>query len=559
MNPGHTYRLPSGDAIAAIMRQMWSEQFAALQLAIRLYGRQGVQAVDLGRWQNALIERIIPLYQQYAHDGQLSFAQHVQQPKAVKRGAGVVLIDGTTTKPPTAVVDDYIEVFDPNVANFARAWAYDFAASTLATTNMRIMEVYQRTANTIATSLEQGNTLDQLSQALGFIFNDPARAQMIAASEASRAYHGGQMITAEESGEVYGKTWLASTDACEQCLALNGKTVPLDKPFVVLPGRYGVVMSPPLHPHCVLGETPVRMSTLITAMKAKYNGPVVRLHFSDGSSVRVTPNHMLLSSFGFLRASDFVQGDYVICTGGSELQPLPALDNPDYHDAPPTAHEVFHALRETFGVTASTVPVSAEYLHGDAAFCDGQIDVVRANSLLWNAGDTPFSQPFRHLPLILTRLFGVSLIRGSNLASMLQALLSATDGIVGSRRELSALFRGVSRIADQLGNRTAANGKTEGFQPSHDSRATDAKRLRNVQDAFPGQITTLQVTKIDWDIAHDEPVYDFETEESMYVLSASGIVSSNCMCSQTYELLPSETQPTVAAMVSSPPGWRVAA
>ena len=269
-NPGHTYRLPTGDAIAAIMRQMWSEQYAAMQLAIRLYGRQGVQAVDLNRWQNALVQRIIPLYQQYAHDGQLAFAQHVQKPKEVKRGAGVVLVDGTTNKPPTAMVEDYIEVFDPNVAEFARAWAYDFAASTLATTNMRIMEVYQRTAATVATSLEQGNTLDQLSQALGFIFNDPARAQMIAASEASRAYHGGQMITAEESGEVYGKTWLASSDACDACLALNGVTVPLDKPFVVKSGRYGVVMSPPLHPHCMCSQTyellPAKTQPTVAAM-----------------------------------------------------------------------------------------------------------------------------------------------------------------------------------------------------------------------------------------------------------------------------------------------------
>lgn len=277
MNPGHAIPLPSGEPIAAIMRQMWSEQFAAMQQAIRLYGRQGIQAVDLGRWQNALVQRIITIYQRLAADGQLEFARHVTAPKLIKRGAGIVVVDsGEPTQRPRAVVDDYIEVFDPHVAQFARTWAYDFAASTLASTHLRVMEAYQRTAATMATWLEQGDTLDALSQSLGMIFNDPSRAQMIAASEASRAYHGGQMITAEESGEVYGKTWLASADACDQCLALNGKTVPLDKPFVVLPGRYGVVMSPPLHPHCMCSQTyellPATTQPTVAAMVASPPG-----------------------------------------------------------------------------------------------------------------------------------------------------------------------------------------------------------------------------------------------------------------------------------------------
>lgn len=75
----------------------------------------------------------------------------------------------------------------------------------------------------------------------------------------SRAYHAGQELAAKQSGVVAGKRWLASSDACERCLALDGKVVALGEPFIVLPegGPYATVMYPPLHPKCQCSWTEV--------------------------------------------------------------------------------------------------------------------------------------------------------------------------------------------------------------------------------------------------------------------------------------------------------------
>lgn len=249
-NQGHRFELPAGLQLSQLMQQVWAEQYAAIQQAIKLFGKQGIQAVDLSRWQSALIRRLLPIARVLIHQGKDSLQTHTNQ-KHIKRGAAVQLLPGSTTEPPTGQVNEYIEVFDPRVAELARTWAYDFAQSTLQTSQFNIFDAYKMTGQSLAYGLEQGQTLDELTQAIGMIFNDPYRAGMIAASEASRLFHGGQILSAKESGEVEGKTWLASSDACDACLELNGKTVPLDQPFVVKAGRYGVVMHPPLHPWCM--------------------------------------------------------------------------------------------------------------------------------------------------------------------------------------------------------------------------------------------------------------------------------------------------------------------
>lgn len=260
-NVGHNLEIPTSPELQAILLQLWQEQFRVVNQLVRLYGVNGLRNFSLDRWKPALVERSKPILERLALSGREAYQARYARPKRFKHGAAITLFGmpiapGQGQRLPVfGQYEDYVEVFDDNVAEFARQWAYDFADSTLATSQYRILEAYQRTAEQLARGLERGATLDQLTRRIEQIFHDPDRAQMIAASEASRAYHGGQVLTAEESGEVSGKTWLASSDACEACLALNGKTVPLDQPFVEKPGRYGRVMTPPLHPRCMCSLT----------------------------------------------------------------------------------------------------------------------------------------------------------------------------------------------------------------------------------------------------------------------------------------------------------------
>jgi len=545
---------PTGREILPILTQLWREQEQAIRQAISLFGLQGAISVPLERWSRVLADRVQPLYEEWYSQGQVAFTTQLEhQKKHIKRGAGMLfgnhpLFPQTADMPQQA---EWFDVFDPNVAKFAREWAYEFAQSTLATTKERVIDAYRQTADAIAGGLERGESLSKLTQSIGLIFNDPNRALMIANTESARSYNYGQLESAKASGEVAGKEWLASSDACELCLeqARRGP-IPLDQPFVMGGGKYGRVDAPPLHPHCVLAETPIRAMSLISVLHAKYDGPIIRLYFDDGSSFGVTPNHMLLCTDGFATASSLVEGDNVIRTILSESGSFPHLNNPDDNNKPALAGEIFKTLSESCGMSSCRVPVSPEYLHGDAAFCNGDIDVVRTDGLFRNDLDTFGIQPVDHAPIILRDMIDrIGLPTSGQLATVLEALLDATDRSMGRSRELLALLRSVSRVPDELGFRHGSEFDTKLREIASYYRSRYTHRLGNVKYTFPGIITTAKLIKIERETLHDVSVYDFQTNESMYIID-NGIVSSNCFCTVIWRLSPLVGQANVERLAA---------
>lgn len=146
------------------------------------------------------------------------------------------------------------DVFNTRILEALDSAVFDFCRSTLETIRGEVATFRDRLRDELGHSLERGETLKQITQGVQSIFRDPSRAFTIATTETQRAVHGGQLLVAEESGIVKSKRWLASSDACDDCLALvQLGEVPLDKPFWVNPrgGSYAVCMAPPLHPRCM--------------------------------------------------------------------------------------------------------------------------------------------------------------------------------------------------------------------------------------------------------------------------------------------------------------------
>jgi SPP1 gp7 family putative phage head morphogenesis protein len=81
-------------------------------------------------------------------------------------------------------------------------------------------------------------------------FDAPYRAFMIAVTESAYAYSRGQVLAWQESGEVDRMQWVAETNACAICTALNGQIVTLGGPF-------GSGREVPAHPNCRCTLSPV--------------------------------------------------------------------------------------------------------------------------------------------------------------------------------------------------------------------------------------------------------------------------------------------------------------
>jgi len=143
------------------------------------------------------------------------------------------------------------DLYSPEVMDAVDEMSYKFSRETLDTATVDMKEAIRELKHLLREGLERGAAIGWLARKTQEIFADPARAYRIAATESSRAIHTGQIHAAKNMGATV-KTWLANPSACERCLELDGKTVPIDEPFYVDPsgGPYAVWQSPPGHPHC---------------------------------------------------------------------------------------------------------------------------------------------------------------------------------------------------------------------------------------------------------------------------------------------------------------------
>lgn len=113
-------------------------------------------------------------------------------------------------------------------------------------------------------SLKKGETIAQLQARIEAVYggSDDFRAGRVARSEIIRVLNAGAVEAWRQTGVVSAKRWLASSDACKFCLALDGQQVGLVQQFVgagepwsaadgeTMIATYGDIQHPPAHPNC---------------------------------------------------------------------------------------------------------------------------------------------------------------------------------------------------------------------------------------------------------------------------------------------------------------------
>lgn len=141
------------------------------------------------------------------------------------------------------------DLFNPRVLDAVDAATMTFCRETNATAVGKLEDALRDLRGALKEGLEAGMAHRWITRKVRQIFADPFRAFRIVVTETSRAENGGAVMAAKASGIVRKKEWLASADACEACLDLDGEQRDLDEPFLVEgSGPYAVVQHPPLHP-----------------------------------------------------------------------------------------------------------------------------------------------------------------------------------------------------------------------------------------------------------------------------------------------------------------------
>jgi SPP1 gp7 family putative phage head morphogenesis protein len=356
-----------------------------------------------------------------------------------------------------------------------------------------------------------------------------ARAENIARTETMRAMREASRQSYEQNGDVVdGWIWHSAlgTRTCPACWAMHGTEHPSSERLAG-------------HQQCFVAGTQVQTHKVLAGVSRWYDGQVLDIRTESGAVLTVTPNHPILTSHGWVAAGLIHEGGDVIRCINSD-QTLSSF-YPDYDNVPTAIENVVKSFGRSRGVVSSPVEASPEDFHGDGS--GSQVYIVRADGALRDALNASRKQPLAHQKLVGGNADLLGLTGKSDLAFVLEALLFATDGIVGGKDISPVLFRCSSCGHELVGDGTAPDLDARSGQSVADHVATDAKGLRNGILGLSGQVagddlplfqmlesgmvaTDLVVSVSRRDFSGH--VYNLQTATGWYI--ANGIISHNCRC-----------------------------
>jgi len=397
------------------------------------------------------------------------------------------------------------------------------------------------------------------------------RSRMIARTEIVRAHHIANIQEyrqAEVEGVKVQAEWVTGAGACPICIGLaEDKVYTLDEIEALIPA----------HPNCVVQGTSIVASDVLRGLSANYSGEIVKLAFVNGARLSVTANHMLLTPHGFVMAKFLSDGDTVFSGFNGERS---TGSDPNDDRNPAAVEKIIKAFAESLGVSTCSVPVSAEYLHGDGSRCEGYIDIVNPDCFLRSHLNATLMEILNHFQFKGSSVLDI-LTSARPLELLSQRLLSASDSSMGGSREALAFLRGCLLHAQKHGCASISRRDALFLQPSVDDASIAANMLRDLFDrppgmikledllniyrgavmgtasnlqinsnfqqsaleriaffhsigvsdfgkAFAGLIAPVSVSSVEFEHVKNLRVFDITTSASMYF--ANGVVSSNCGC-----------------------------
>lgn len=381
--------------------------------------------------------------------------------------------------------------------------------------------------DTLIEGVRAGESIKLLSGRVGSVFEDAEgyRATRIARTEVLRSSNFASWEAQVQSGVVQVKQWVATSDdrTRETHQDLNGQTRGLHEPFSVsgktamYPGDFG---DPAEDVNCFVPGTKVS-GNILGAARVYYRGPIVELKTARGNILAVTPNHPILTMRGQIAAKDIKQGDEVLCS----LPEIGGAAKQIYGDnAPSTVDKIFDAL--SISGFSATVRRDRKYLHGDAQFGQGDIDVVSLNrvlgidrepGILYNAADLVLKSANAFAPAGSSLHKGALIIEAASSGNPSGAALSF-DG------DSTSFYGGPFKV---LGVGASAQMDSRFSQAGSQTRTRDAKFVADLLQRCAGFVELDNVVEIR-DVAFDGHVYDLQSVSGLIV--AGALIVSNCRC-----------------------------
>jgi SPP1 gp7 family putative phage head morphogenesis protein len=428
--------------------------------------------------------------------------------------------------------------------------------------------VTKYTAAAQASGLRSGAVEKELQKRLAHL--SAGKIKLIARTELSRSHTAITEVRSTELG-IPAYVWTSSEDQRVRPSHhnMNGvivfwKDAPQPEELINLRSTLGHYHAGGA-PNCFTGECKVfSPSAIKTLWRAPYSGDIVRIEVESGDFFCATPNHPILTEYGWVAAGALDEGNHVfhLRNGGD------AFMQPNMNDGIPTFHDVFDSEslcgyhRSVFGLdfhgdvirdNIDQIAVAQDLYfdrHPDAAHGIGDLAFANANSRIANviAGVASEIVGARR-PRIsdeLSSLFRRELIHSDSIGCRAISSLDVVCDEVFSnhisrdfqmeRYALLAPFFNDIEISENLRIDDAAQASDRGLSPVSglDERNRQMTLGASVAltkrfDAFTGEQRLIRVTKksVSKFSGH---VFTMETDAGIFGVTSAGIISKNCRC-----------------------------
>ena len=261
---------------------------------------------------------------------------------------------------------------------------------------------------------------------------------------------------------------------CRACLSMHGREFPLTQ------------AGPEGHQNCVLPGAVVSGPRAVASTTRWFDGEVIDIETLGGRVLSVTPNHPILTPYGWVAAGDLREGGDVIAGTGTEGISL--LGRPDDHQVPALIEDVAQTLGGAAPVEAVSVPTAPEDFHGDGS--GSKVHIVRTHSLLRGHIKTARAEHVSKGALQVGNMGSPLLTRSGDVRAMFRRLLGAAHRIVGRSYPGRFLFGSSLGHHEPVGVSVAPLRHTCGIETVIDGRPGDAIGARESVDGFPGEVSS---------------------------------------------------------------------
>ncbi len=290
------------------------------------------------------------------------------------------------------------------------------------------------------------------------------RMQAISRSEMLRTYRLSSLASYEASRVVGSYIRISARDdrVCAGCLLADGREYQINEGFDA-------------HPQCLVGGTVVNSPTVLATSKRWYDGEVIEISTVNGNVLTITPNHPVLTDKGWIAAHLLQEGDNVISSLDGQ-RTITAVDPNDY-SRPAVIEDVLESFARTSGMISLSVPSSPVDFHSDGM--NGNVDIVRADSLLQDGRQTAVGQPSREQAFAIGGVGLGLLFADRAIAQLLESPLLAAGGDMHGSGEAGNFFRRALAHHQAIGVSLPTNGNASFKQAIADSGAGSAVSLSN--------------------------------------------------------------------------------